>query len=163
MANTYGNFYVRSSRKKGVKIYTENTKFEIGKANTLTEGKDVAIIASGLLVHQALLAERILRIEGITCRVIDMHTIKPIDKDTIIKAAIECGAIVTAENHNIINGLGSAVAEVVVENILVPVERIGVNDEFGQVGTLEYLMEIYKLRAQDICEKVRECIRRKRL
>lgn len=162
MANTYGNFYMRSSRRKTIRIYRDDARFVIGKANQLTEGNDVAIIACGLMVHQALLAYQELKAQGINARVIDMHTIKPIDKDIIIKAAKECGAIVTAENHNIINGLGSAASEVLSENYPTPLERAGVNDEFGEVGTQEYLMQRFKLTADEIVNKALNCIWRKK-
>lgn len=161
MAETYGNFYMRSNRRKTYKIYSDDAKIEIGIANVLTQGDDVAIIACGLMVHQALLAERKLREEGIKATVIDMHTIKPIDKQAIIEAANKCNAIVTAENHNIINGLGSAVSEVVVQNIPTPMEFVGVHDEFGEVGTQEYLMQRFNLTANDIYNKVKKCIARK--
>lgn len=161
MVNTYGNFYMRSSRRKAVKIYNDEADFTIGKANILLEGEDVGIISCGIMVHQALLASKMLQNEGISATVIDMHTIKPIDKKAIIDTAKKCGAIVTCENHNIINGLGSAVAEVLSENCPIPLERIGVNDLFGQVGTQDYLMEIYNLTAKDIYRKALKCIERK--
>lgn len=161
MAETYGNFYMRSNRRKTYKIYSDDATIEIGKANILTQGDDVAIIACGLMVHQALLAQRQLKAEGINATVIDMHTIKPIDKHAIIEVANRCNAIVTAENHNIINGLGSAVSEVVVQNIPTPIEFVGVHDEFGEVGTQEYLMQRFNLTAKDIYNKAKKCIARK--
>jgi len=103
IANTHGNFYIRSCRRKTTKIYRDNATFIIGEANELTKGDDVAIIACGIMVYQALLAREILLKKNISARVIDMHTIKPIDKDCIIKAAKECGAVVTAENHNVVD------------------------------------------------------------
>jgi transketolase len=160
MANTYGNFYVRSSRRKTVKIYRDGAKFRIGKANVLKAGRDVAIIASGIMVYEALKAAEQLSIEGYSATVIDMHTIKPIDKEAVLFAA-ECGAVVTAENHNIINGLGSAVAEVLSESCPVPLERVGVLDRFGEVGTQDYLMRILHITSEDIIEKALKCIKRK--
>lgn len=160
MANTYGNFYVRSCRRKTVKIYGDGAKFTIGKANVLKAGRDVAIIASGIMVYEALKAAEQLSIEGYSATVIDMHTIKPIDKEAVLFAA-ECGAVVTAENHNIINGLGSAVAEVLSESCPVPLERVGVLDRFGEVGTQDYLMRILHITSEDIIEKALKCIKRK--
>jgi transketolase len=161
MANTYGNYYIRSCRRKTIKIYREDAKFQIGKANVLTQGTDVAIIACGIMVYQALLAREILAEKGVSARVIDMHTIKPLDKGCVIKAAEECGAVVTAENHNIIGGLGEAVCAALSENHPVPSERVGVEDKFGQVGTQEYLMEIYGLTAKDIAQKALLAVSRK--
>lgn len=162
MANTYGNFYVRSCRRKVMKIYGEGAKFTIGKANVLTEGEDVAIIAAGIMVYEALIARERLLDKGICARVIDMHTIKPLDADCVVAAAKECGAVVTAENHNIIGGLGEAVCAVLAKRYPVPVETVGVNDSFGQVGTQDYLMKVYGLTAEDIVEKALKCIGRKK-
>lgn len=161
MANAYGNFYIRSCRRKTVKIYRDGAPFTIGKANVLTEGSDVAIVACGIMVYQALLAREILAQEGISARVIDMHTIKPLDIGCVIDAAKECGAIVTAENHNIIGGLGEAVSSALAENYPVPSERVGVGDRFGQVGTQEYLMEVYGLTAKHIAKKAIFALSRK--
>ncbi|MGI6702303.1 MAG: transketolase family protein [Christensenellales bacterium] len=161
MANTYGNFYMRSCRKKSIRIYDDGAKFTIGKANVLCEGGDVAIIACGIMVHEALIARKKLETKGISAAVIDMHTIKPIDQDAIIKYADKCGAIVTAENHNIINGLGSAVAETLSEKRPAPLERVGVKDEFGEVGTQEYLMRRFGLMSEDIVKSAIKCIERK--
>lgn len=157
----YGVFYIRLSRKKAVRIYEDGSKFEIGKAVSLRDGKDVTIFATGICVAEALKAADILASEGITAAVSNMFTIKPIDKDAIIAAAQKTGAIVTAENHNIINGLGSAVAEVLSENIYAPLERIGVNDRFGEVGDVGYLMKTFGLTAEDIADKARKAISRK--
>jgi transketolase len=160
-AKTYGNFYIRSTRKKVIRIYSDETEFTIGKANILTEGKDVAIIACGIMVYQALLAQKELKKSGIEASVLDMHTLKPLDKAAVIKVAADCGAIVTAENHNIIGGLGSAVDAVVSENFPVPVEKIGINDTFGEVGTQEYLMEKFHITKDDIIDKAKIAVRRK--
>jgi len=161
MANTWGNFYMRYGRRKMMRVYKSNAPFEIGKANILKDGGDVAVIACGIMVHEALEAAKILSEEGIDAMVVDMHTIKPADSETIIKAAQKCGAVVTCENHNVINGLGSAVAEVLSENMPVPVERVGVVESFGEVGTLEYLMKRFGLTASDICIKARKAIARR--
>ena len=161
MAVTHGNFYMRYGRRKMYKVYAPGEKFEIGKAKLICGGKDIAIIACGIMVHEALVAADMLKRGGIDAAVIDMHTIKPIDKGAVTDAAKLCGAVVTAENHNIIGGLGSAVAEVLAENCPVPMERVGVNDMFGEVGTQEYLMKKFGLTADDICEKARKAIKRR--
>ncbi|TDT56497.1 transketolase family protein [Fonticella tunisiensis] len=160
-ANLYGVFYTRLLRKNAVKIYEEGSTFEIGKGVQLRDGKDVTIIATGIMVDEALKAAEALEVDGISARVLNMFTLKPIDKETIIKSAEETGAIVTAENHNVINGLGSAVAEVLVENRPVPMERVGVFDRFGEVGPESYLRERFNLTASDIMEKVKKVIARK--
>ncbi len=136
-------------------------QFEIGKGSMLKDGSDVTIIATGLMVQVALEAEKKLAEQGIRARIIDMHTIKPIDRDIIIQAAKETGAIVTAEEHNIIGGLGSAVSEVVCEECLVPVIKLGVNDVFGHSGTVEDLMTRYGLTADDLIAKVKLAISKK--
>lgn len=163
MANTYGNFYVRSSRKKAMKIYQDDAKFTLGHANILTKGNDVAIISCGIMVHQALLAYELLKKDGIEASVVDMHTIKPIDRSAVENLANLCGAIVTAENHNIIGGLGNAVGEYLLEiDPVVPMERVGVNDTFGEVGTQEFLMAKFGLTAEKIARKAKKVIGRKR-
>lgn len=160
-ASMYGMFYIRLVRKNVVKIYEKDSTFQIGKAVQLRDGKDVTIIANGILVAESLKASDALAKEGISARVLDMFTLKPIDKEAIIRCAHETGAIVTAENHNIINGLGSAVAEVLVENRLVPMERVGANDVFGEVGPLDYLKERFGLTADSIVMKAKKAITRK--
>ena len=157
-----GMYYLTTARKTMTKIYEDGSDFKIGKANLIREGSDVTIIATGIMVAEALKASEILEKEGVSARVVDMFTIKPIDKEMIVNSARATGAIVTAENHNILNGLGSAVAEVIVENHLVPMERVGVNDSFGEVGDIEYLMERFQLTAKDIAGKARAAIARKR-
>jgi len=135
--------------------------FELGKGAQMLEGKDVTVIATGLMVQEALIAAEIVKKDGISIRVIDMHTIKPIDKEIIIKAAKETGAIVTAEEHNILGGLGGSVAEVVVENCPVPMLRVGVEDKFGKSGDAGLLMKEYGLTAQNIADKVKQVIKKK--
>ncbi len=137
-------------------------KFELGKGVQLKDGCDVTIIATGLMVQVALEAEKSLAEQGIHARIIDMHTIKPLDKDIIIKAARQTGAIVTAEEHNIIGGLGSAVSEVVCEECMVPVIKLGVEDVFGHSGTAEALMIRYGLTAEHLIEKVKLAISKKK-
>ena len=136
-------------------------KFEIGKGVQLRDGKDITIIATGLLVNEALTAAETLASEGISARVINIHTIKPIDREIILKAAAETGMIVTAEEHSIIGGLGSAVAEVVCEGCPVPVKRIGVNDQFGHSGPAVQLLKDFGLSAEHIAEVVREALKNK--
>lgn len=157
----YGVDYLRIARKNKVQIYEEGSEFTIGKAVVLKEGKDVTLIASGLMVAEALKAAEQLESEGISTRVVDMFTIKPIDTECIIESAEKTGAIVTIENHNIYNGLGSAVAEVLVENRPCPMERVGVQDRFGVVGEQDYLMRLLGLTSDTICEKAKKVISRK--
>ncbi|MFB3163835.1 transketolase C-terminal domain-containing protein [Neobacillus sp. 179-J 1A1 HS] len=152
----YGIHYIRTIRKNAVKLYDENEVFEEGKGKVLREGGDVTIIASGIMVAESLKAADLLYEQGIKATVIDMFSIKPIDKDLIVKYAGKTGAVVTAENHNVIGGLGSAVAEVLSEHCPTKMRRIGVKEQFGQVGKLEYLKEFYKLTPKDIAAAARE-------
>lgn len=143
--------YVRMFRKKAAKIYDDTLKFELGKAITLKDdGKDVTLIASGIMVERALEAAQILAEQGVGARVVNMHTWKPIDVDAIKESAIKTGAIVTCENHNVYGGLGSAVSEVVVRECPVPMQMVGIQDEFGQVGKNAYLSEVYHITTNDI-------------
>ena len=157
---TYGPFYMRFGRF-ACPIVTEGHKFELGKGMMLRDGKDVTIVATGYMVHLALEAAETLATEGIDARVINIHTIKPIDAEIITKAAQETGAIVTAEEHNIIGGLGSAVAEVVCENCPVPMQRVGVEDKFGKSGKVPPLLEEYGLTAANIADKARKVVKMK--
>ncbi|NLL06473.1 MAG: transketolase family protein [Clostridiaceae bacterium] len=158
-----GPVYLRFSRMVAPVIFDENTyKFEIGKGVTVSEGTDVAIIATGTMVSEAVVAAEQLKSEGISARVINIHTIKPIDKDIIVKAAKDTGAIVTCEEHNIIGGLGSAVAEVLVENYPVPVKMVGVQDKFGKSGKANEVMKLYGLTADNIIAKAKEAIAMKK-
>ena len=157
-----GPVYLRFGRLAVPVIFDEATyKFEIGKSVRLTEGNDVAIIATGLMVNEALIAAEQLKAEGIAARVINMATIKPIDREAIITAAKETGAIVTAEEHSVIGGLGSAVADVVCETLPVPVIRVGVEDTFGKSGPAVDLLPLYGLCAENIAAKAREAVARK--
>jgi len=159
----YGPVYLRFGRLAVPVIFDKDTyKFELGKGVQLEDGSDVTIIATGLMVPEALEAKKMLDAEGISARVINIHTIKPIDKDIIIKAARETGAIVTAEEHNIIGGLGSAVAEVLVENYPVPMRRVGVEDKFGRSGKPKDLLEFYGLTAKNIAEKAKDVLKSKK-
>lgn len=161
VAETYGVFYLRMPRKTVYQIYEEGSEFTIGKAEIIREGTDVTLIATGLEVVQALRAAEQLAKDGISTRVVDMFTIKPIDSDCIKRCAVETGAIVTCENENIIGGLGSAVAEVLVESKPVPMGRVGMQDEFGEVGPQSYLEERFGLTAPFIADKAKEVIARK--
>lgn len=160
-AKHQGPVYIRLGRSGVPILFDENYQFKIGKAVELKDGKDVTIIATGIMVDKALKAQKNLEQEGISVRVLNMPTIKPIDKEAIIEAAKETRAIVTAEEHSIIGGLGSAVAEVIVENELVPMERVGIKDTFGESGKSEELLKKYGLTAEDIVEKVRTVMKRK--
>ncbi|HWQ80340.1 MAG TPA: transketolase family protein [Anaerovoracaceae bacterium] len=158
----YGVFYIRLSRKKAERLYEEGSTFEIGKAVTLREGGDVTIIATGIMTAEAVRAADQLEKEGIRARVLNLFTLKPIDEEAVIQAAKETGAIVTAENHNTINGLGSAVSEVLTEHWPVPLERVGVKDVFGEVGSMEYLKERFHLTAEEIVSCAKKAIARKK-
>ncbi len=157
-----GPMYIRLGRSKVPVIFDEaNYKFEIGKGIKLKDGSDVTIIATGIMVALALEAAEALKKEGLEARVINIHTIKPIDKDIIIEAARETKAIVTAEEHNIIGGLGSAVAEVLAESYPTVMERVGVMDTFGESGNGEELLEKYGLTSENIVKAARRAIGRR--
>lgn len=157
-----GPCYIRLGRSNVPELFGSDYKFEIGKAVTVTEGNDVTIIATGIMVAEAKTAAEELSKEGISARVLNIHTIKPIDSEAIIKAAEETGCIVTCEEHSIIGGLGSAVAEVLVENKPVPMLRLGVNDTFGESGKPKDLLKKYKLTSADVVEKVKEVLSKKK-
>ena len=160
-ARVYGPMYVRLGRSAVPTIFDENYKFEIGKGVVVREGNDATIIACGIMVYEAIKASEELALEGINTRVINMSTIKPIDKELIINAARETKAIVTAEEHSIIGGLGSAVSEVVGEECPVVVKKVGVNDSFGESGTPAELLKKYGLTSNDIVKAVKEAINKK--
>lgn len=142
-------------------IYKEDYPFEIGKAVTIREGDDVTIVSTGIMVHEALEAASLLSKEGLEARVINMHTLKPVDQAAIKKAAQETGTIVTVEDSNILGGLGGIVAEIITESFLIPLQRIGVRDRFGRTGTMEELKTEYNLTKVDIKEAAKEAIKRK--
>ena len=158
-----GPMYIRLGRL-AVPVYNDPAtyEFKLGKGICLKEGSDVTIIATGLMVDMANTAAKMLSDEGISVRVINIHTIKPLDKDIILKAASETGALVVAEEHNIIGGLGSAVAEAVCESCPVPVLRVGTNDVFGRSGKVPPLLELYGLTAESIAEKAKLAITMKK-
>lgn len=154
-----GPCYLRFGRLAVDQIFSEDTyKFELGKGVEIKEGNDVTIIATGLMVSFATEAAKLLEAEGISARVINIHTIKPIDREIIVKASKETGAIVTAEEHNVIGGLGSAVAEVLCEEAPCVLRRIGTQDVFGRSGTPAELFKAYGLTAEDIAESARQAI-----
>ena len=156
-----GPVYVRLGRSAVPQIFGEDYDFEIGKGVILREGSDATIIACGMMVNEAINASKLLKEEGINVRVINMSTIKPIDKEVIIESAKKTGAIVTVEEHSVIGGLGSAVSDVVSENYPVLVKKIGINDVFGQSGKPKQLMEEYGLTVENIINKVKEAIKAK--
>ncbi len=157
-AELKGPVYLRFGRLAVPVVHSDDYKFEIGKGVTMKEGTDVTIIATGLMVARALDAAKTLEEEGISARVINMHTIKPIDKEIIIKASIDTGLIITCEEHNVIGGLYSAVTEVVSENIPCKVVPVAVMDVFGKSGSAKELLDIYGLNAENIVKKVKENI-----
>lgn len=161
MAQEYGPMYIRFPRKEKTVYYEEDQEFTIGKGVIVREGSDASIIASGIEVKEALLAAEELEQEGIKARVVDMFTIKPIDQELILACADETGAIVAAENHNKIGGLGSAVAEVLSENRGVPFKRIGVPDCFGEVGSRSFLADKFGISKEHIKQAVKEVLQRK--
>ncbi len=156
--NIDGPVYMRFGRLAVPVIFGDDYKFEVGKGVQLKDGNDVTVIATGLMVNEALQAHEILKEQGINARIINMATIKPIDKDIILKAAKETGAIVTAEEHSVVGGLGSAVSEVVCENYPVPVVKLGVYDVFGHSGPAPKLLDEFGLRAVNIADKVKQAI-----
>lgn len=157
-----GPVYLRFGRLAVPEIFDSETyRFEIGKGVEIAQGTDASVIAAGLMVPEALEAAQMLKAEGISVRVINMATIKPIDRDIIIKAAKETDAIVTAEEHNIIGGLGSAVAEVLCENCPVPMKRVGTQDRFGQSGKPAELLKLYGLTAENIAKNVKDVLKMK--
>ena len=154
-----GPVYIRMFRKSTPDIYEESEEFDLFKAKKIKDGKDVSIFCSGIMVSEVLKANEILKENKIDAEIINIHTIKPIDKETVINSARKTGAVVTAENHNIIGGLYSAVCEVLCESCPVPSRAVGIKDTFGQVGKMPYLKEVYEMTADDIVKKVKEVIK----
>ncbi len=157
-----GPVYMRFGRLAVPRIFDENYKFEIGKAVTLKEGNDVTIIATGLMVNEAVEAAKVLEAEGISVELINMHTIKPLDKAAVVAAAKKTGCIVTAEEHNVIGGLGDAVCDAVCEEYPVPVVKVGVEDTFGKSGPAVDLLHIFGLDADNIIKKAKIAISKKK-
>ena len=164
LLNYEGPAYLRLARS-ATEIFTDELpdyKFELGKGVTVADGSDVTIIATGIMVGMALKARELLAAEGISARVIDLHTIKPLDEELVLKAARETGAIVTSEEASVLGGLGGAVAELLAENCPVPVVRHGVNDTFGRSGTAAAVLEHYGLTPEVLAEKCRKAVAMKR-
>ena len=161
-AKITGPVYLRIGRLDVPVVYPEDATFEIGKGVTVKQGNDITIIATGLMLDMALTAAKTLDEQGVSARVIDIHTIKPIDVDLIVAAARETGAILTCEEHNIHGGLGSAVAEVVVRNHPVPMDMVGIEDQFGKSGKPADLLPMYGLTAENIVEKAKGLLAKKR-
>ncbi|MGI5977201.1 MAG: transketolase family protein [Candidatus Limivicinus sp.] len=160
LLNYDGPAYLRLQRS-ATEIFTdelENYSFELGKGVTVRDGSDITIIATGIMVNMAYKAADILVSEGISARVIDMHTIKPLDEELVLKAARETGCILTCEEHSVIGGLGGAVCELVSEKCPVPVKRMGINDEFGRSGTAAAVLEHFGLTVENVAAKARETL-----
>ena len=160
-ADLYGTVYIRCLRKKAPAVYTEDTVFEFGKANMLRDGSDLTIIACGLMVSEALKAADALAEVGVEARVVDMFTIKPLDEEAVIECVKDTGALVVAENHRSINGLYSAVTDCVAAKCPCPVEAVGVDDVFGEVGKKDYLMKRFGLTSDEIVDKAHKVLKRK--
>jgi len=161
-ANHKGPVYIRLGRSGAPVITKEEDPFKIGKSVLIKDGRDVTIFACGQMVYESLIACELLNSEGIDARLVNMHTPKPIDKDCIIRAAKETGAVVTAEEHTIAGGFGSAIAEVIAENCPVPVKFVGVRDKFGQSGEPEELFAHFGLKAKNIVQAAKDAIKMKR-
>lgn len=161
IADYQGAVYTRMMRKKAEHVFDDSLDFKLGKAIELKDGNDVTLIASGIMVSRALEAAEVLISEGISAKVVNIHTWKPIDEEKIIECAKKTGAIVTCENHNVYGGLGGAVAEVLAKHAPTPIEMVGVQDEFGQVGKNAYLSGVYHLTKDDIILATHKAISRK--
>jgi transketolase len=161
-ASTFGPFYLRLGRPKYPVIYNQDQEFEIGKAVYISDGGDATIIANGRLVAEALEASAILAAKGISVRVLDMHTAEPLDREAIVKAAADTGALVVAEEHLLNGGLGSGIAQIVAEERPSPMEFVAIRQRFGQSGDPQQLLEVYELTAKFIVEAVEKAVARKR-
>ena len=157
----YGVYYIRMLRKNAVGVFEEGSDFELGRIARLKEGADVAIVCSGILVGEALKAAAALEAQGVSAAVLNAFTWKPLDAETLAEYAAKCGCVVTAENHNITGGLGAAVAASLARTRPVPVEMVGVNDEFGEVGTEDFLRKRFDLTADHIIRAAKAAIARK--
>jgi len=153
--------YIRIFRRKAEKIFGADYQFKLGKADVLRDGADVAIFATGIMVCRALAAAAALADEGVNAAVVNIHTIKPIDAEAVASMAAKCKAVVTAENGTVVGGLGSAVAEVLARVVPTPMRFVGMQDCFGEVGKMDYLLERFKLREQDIMDACREVVKLK--
>lgn len=153
--------YIRVGRKNAAKVYADGENTPIGKGITVREGKDAVVFATGIMIHEAMMAADVLAKEGIEIAVVDMFTVKPLDKECAVKYAKQTGAVVTAENHNKIGGLYSAVTEALAGELLVPVEYVAVEDVYGEVGPQDYLRTQFALTSEHIVQKVKKAIGRK--
>lgn len=158
IADYYGVVYIRMIRKSAPDVFDETCDFDLFKVCKIKDGRDLSIFCSGIMVSETLTAARELQARGIDAEVINVHTIKPIDRAGVVASAKKTGAVLTVENHNVIGGLKSAVCEVLMEECPVPLRAVGVEDKFGQVGRMSYLKECYNLRASDIVEKALEVL-----
>lgn len=156
-----GPLYIRLFRKKIADVFDANYKFDLYKADVVREGKDVTILASGIMVQESLAALEMLNAKGISAHIVNVHTIKPIDKETVLSSLQKTGCAVVAENHNIIGGLYSAVCETLAGQFKCPIIPVGINDSFGEVGRLPYLKERFNLRAVDIVNAAQKAIEQK--
>jgi transketolase len=157
-----GPVYIRMFRKAAPIIFKDDYEFDLFKADMIREGKDVTLFATGIMVEESLKAAEMLKVEGIAAEIINIHTIKPIDREAVVKSAKKTGAVVTCENHNVIGGLKSAVAEVLSEEYPVPIKAIGVQDHFGEVAKMDYLKKKYHMTAEDIVKAAKAAIAMKR-
>lgn len=153
-----GPVYIRLLRRNAAKIFDEDCEFQLGKGIVLKKGKDVTVVASGIMTAEAVEAGRLLAEKGIDAEIINIHTVKPLDTELLLESARKTGAVVTAENHTVINGLGSAVSDCLSENYPVPVLKVGVKDHFGEVGLTDFLMEKYGLKARNIVEAAEKAV-----
>lgn len=161
IADYKGAVYIRLFRKKTEKIFEDGAQFDLFKAFTVRSGRDVTIIASGIMVDRAIKAAEILKDRGIDAEIVNVYTWKPIDEETIVRSVKKTGAVVVAENHNIFNGLTSAVSEVTSKLCPVPVESVSVKDQFGEVGKMAYLADRYGLNPSNIVDAAVKAIQRK--
>lgn len=157
-----GPVYIRMFRKATPAVFGDDYKFDLFKADTVREGKDVTLFASGIMVGESIKAADMLKAEGIEAEIINIHTIKPIDREAVVKSARKTGAVVTCENHNVVGGLKSAVAEVLIEECPVPMKAIGIQDHFGEVAKIDYLKKKYHMTAEDIVAAAKEAISKKK-
>jgi len=162
ISNMHGPCYVRIGRSDVPSVTDEDTKFEVDQAPVMRDGKDVTLIGCGIMVSKCLEAAEELSKHGVDARVVNLHTIKPIDKKTIVRAARETGGVVTAEEHSVTMGMGSAVAMVLVENFHVPMKRVGIPDVFGESGACDELMDKYGLTVDNIVEAAHDVLKRKK-
>lgn len=158
----YGPVYIRLLRRNAVQVFEEGESFTLGKGKLMKEGTDVSIFASGIMVVEAVEAVDVLQKEGIHAELINIHTVKPLDEEIVLESAAKTGCVVTAENHSVIGGLGSAVSELLGEKCPVPVKKVGVKDHFGEVGLTPYLKEKYGLTAKDIVTAAKAAIEMKK-